>query len=119
MPEDFFSPSLKLNEFLGLCKSQLTQIFNYIKLSPANKYQHFSKVVTKRMPVTNILAGLLLETTATLVVNWMNEGGNGIIHERLSFYDKMKEISVLLKKEEGTLPLLTNDLPNDFKLSRQ
>ena len=117
LPEDFFSASLKLNEFLGLCKSQLNQIFNYIKLSPSNKYQHFSKVVTKRMPATNILAGLLLETSGTVVINWMNEG-NATIYERLLFYDKMRELSVLLKKEEGTVALLVNDLPNDFKLSR-
>jgi hypothetical protein len=75
-----FSTSLKLNEFLGVCKSQLTQIFNFIKLSPANKYQHFSKVVTKRMPATNILAALILEHTATIVINWMNEGGPALIH---------------------------------------
>lgn len=59
-PEEFFSPSLKSNDFLALCKSQLSQIFNYIKLNPANKYQHFSKLLTKRMPVTNVLANLIL-----------------------------------------------------------
>jgi hypothetical protein len=30
----------------------------------------------------------------------------------------MKELSVLLKKEEAVAPLIT-DLPNDFRLSRQ
>lgn len=55
-----FSPGLKNNDFLGVCKSQLTQIFNYIKLNPANKYQHFSKLVTKRLPVTNIIASIVL-----------------------------------------------------------
>jgi hypothetical protein len=89
-PEEFFSSALKPSDFLSLCKSQLTQIFNYIKLNPSNKYQHFSKLLTKRMPVTNILAGLVLEQTASFVINWMNEGGPAAIHERLSFYDKMR-----------------------------
>jgi hypothetical protein len=65
------------------------------------------------MPVTNILASLILEQTAGFVVNWMNEGNLEAIHERLSFYDKMREISVLLKKDEGYMPLL-NELPGIF-----
>jgi hypothetical protein len=43
----------------------------------------------------------------------MNEGNLEAIHERLSFYDKMREISVLLKKDEGYMPLL-NELPGIF-----
>jgi hypothetical protein len=118
LPEEFFSPSLKSNDFLALCKSQLSQIFNYIKLNPSNKYQHFSKLLTKRMPVTNIIASLVLEHSASFVINWMNEGGPALIHERLTFYDKMRELSVFLKKEDGFTPLIS-ELPSNFHLAKQ
>jgi hypothetical protein len=67
-----------------VAKSQLTQIFNYIKLNPAKKYQHFSKLLTKRLPITNAVASLVLEQSLCMVVNWINETDN--LTERLSFY---------------------------------
>lgn len=60
LPEAYFNNNLKSNDYLSIVKSQLTQIFNYIKLNPKNKYQHFSKLLTKRLPVTNVIASLVL-----------------------------------------------------------
>ncbi len=60
LPEAFFNRNLKSNDYLSIVKSQLTQIFNYIKLNPKKKYEHFSKLLTKRLPVTNIVASLVL-----------------------------------------------------------
>jgi hypothetical protein len=70
------------------------------------------------MPLTNVLASLILEHSATMVVNWINEGTAAVIHERLAFFDRMREVSVLLKREEGTAAVVS-DLPNEFKQSRQ
>lgn len=74
LPEIYFSSKLKTNEYLSIVKSQLTQIFNYIKLNPAKKYQHFSKLLTKRLPITNAIASLVLEESLCMAVNWVNEG---------------------------------------------
>lgn len=86
LPEAYFSPNLKSNEYLSIVKSQLTQIFNYIKLNPSKKYQHFSKLLTKRLPATNVVASLVLERSCSLVINWMNEGSAETLAERISFY---------------------------------
>jgi hypothetical protein len=99
LPESFFSPQLKSSDYLSVARSQLTQIFNFIKLNPAKKYQHFSKLLTKRLPVTNVIASLLLEQSMCMVVNWVNEGAH--LTERFAFYDKLKGLTPLLKVEDS------------------
>ena len=86
LPEAFFNRNLKSNDYLSIFKSQITQIFNYIKLNPKKKYEHFSKLLTKRLPVTNVIASLILEKSCSLVVNWMNEGNPENLGERVTFY---------------------------------
>jgi hypothetical protein len=89
---------LRSGDYLGVVKSQLTQILNYIKLNPNKKYQHFSKLLTKRLPVTNIIASLILEQSCSLVLNWINGGSTSNLSERFSFYEKIRGLSALLKR---------------------
>lgn len=106
MPEQFFSPASKSSDYLSIVKSQLTQIFNYIKLNPAKKYQHFSKLLTKRLPATNAIASLVLEKSLCMVVNWINEGSSDCLGERLAFYEKIRGLSAFLKIEENYKPII-------------
>jgi len=60
-----------------MVRSQLSQIFNYLKVNTNKKYQHFSKLLTKRLPITNTIASLVLEESLCMVVSWINDGSLG------------------------------------------
>ena len=74
LPSDFFEGSNRSNSYLSATKSQLTQIFNYLKHNSSKRYQHFSKLITKRLPSTNLIAHLILENSACFIVNYVGEG---------------------------------------------
>lgn len=98
-PSELQSASLKASSYLGTTKSQLGQIFNYLKLNHQKRYQHFSKLLTKRLPSTNIIAHLILEEAACLMVNFVS-GQPQEIQELFSFFDKFRGVSSFIKKGE-------------------
>jgi hypothetical protein len=100
LPPAFHSESKRSNkDYLTTVKSQLTQIFNYIKLNPNQRYQHFSKLLTKRLPATNAIAELILQDSASMVLNWVGEGTPAERKQRLVFYDRIGGISPLLRRD--------------------
>lgn len=111
LPTSFFTED-KPSAYLSVLKAQLTQIFNYIKLNPAKKYQHFSKLLTKRLLITNLIASLVLEQSLCMIVNWINEGSQ--LSERLAFYERIRGISAFLKIEEKPEPTI-EELPSNLQ----
>ena len=83
-----------------MIKNQINQILNYIKVNPQKRYEHISKLITKRHPMTNYLTKILMSDSTNLVINRVNDGKSNLVSGRLDFYDKISVLKNLMKKTD-------------------
>ena len=60
----------------SLMKTQLIQLLNYIKMNPSKRYEHISKLITKRLPMTNFLTKILMSDSCNLLVTFINSSNS-------------------------------------------
>ena len=84
-----------------MIKNQLLQILNYIKTNPNKRYEHINKLLSKRHPITTIIAELILYDSANFAINWVNDNINdqqSLVNGRFDFFDKFTSVTNFIKK---------------------
>lgn len=75
-------------------------------MNPNKRYEHISKLITKRLPMTNYLTKLLMSDSCNMIINFIEDDKKYQEEKsigKFELFDKLSIVSNLLRKADRSL----------------
>jgi len=75
-------------------------------MNPNKRYEHISKLITKRLPMTNYLTKLLMSDSCNMIINFIEDDKKYQEEKsigKFELFDKLSIVSNLLRKADCSL----------------
>lgn len=75
-------------------------------MNPNKRYEHISKLITKRLPMTNYLTKLLMSDSCNMIINFVEDDKKYQEEKsigKFELFDKLSIVSNLLRKADRSL----------------
>lgn len=75
-------------------------------MNPNKRYEHISKLITKRLPMTNYLTKILMSDSCNIIINFIEQDQNYQQEKsvgKFQLFDKLSIITNLLRKADRSV----------------
>lgn len=75
-------------------------------MNPNKRYEHISKLITKRLPMTNYLTKLLMSDSCNMIINFIEDDKKYQEEKsigKFELFEKLSIVSNLLRKADRSL----------------